>query len=901
MEMRSALRTAPLATRSSDRRTYLVTAAVCLAVLIAGMVVVADGTVPDAEASVFRAINGLPGWLYPVAWPLQQIGALLAGPVVVVVALVLHRWRLAIAAALVTVGKLVGERIVKALVSRERPGTSIGSDVISRGDVPLSGESFVSGHAVLVAALAGVITPYLSRTVARRAMGRGRRGDGGPRLRRRPQPARRRLRRRARHAPRGARQPGAARAHPRPSGRAVNLESPSHDIAHDVVSADPVSSAHVRDRRRRPTGAPPPLPRSLGWTGKAWGIGLLALSGTMAVVIAWDPSRRALERADATILRGFAAARTGWLSSAARAIDRVATGYVLGAVIVALLVATVAFRRWRHCFTFVGSFIAVVLACTLALEMFERPRPYDVTTIGRWFGYAAPSTRVAIASLTAVGIVYMLVVPGRPRGIAKWVAAASVALVVLARLLLGIDRLTDAVAGIVFGVAIPLMAFRFFTPTEVIPVTYGGGKTAHLDVSGRRGEAIRRAVEDQLGMTVLDVRHVGLAGSGGSTPLRLVVAGEPDTVLFGKLYAMSHVRSDRWYKAGRTILYGRLEDERSFQSVRRLVQYEDYLLRVMRDAGIPTAAPLGIVELTPEREYMLLTEMFDGAEEIGDAEVDDTLIDEGLMLVRKLWDAGLAHRDIKPANLLVSDGHLVLIDVAFAQVRPSPWRQAVDLANMMLVLAVRTDAERVYRRALAYFTPDEMAEAFAAARGVASPTQLRIGAQARRARPAGRDAGAGATPAPDLAPALGSPPDRDAPRCRAARDLRGPEPVRDVGPADRAHHRRAPHLWHRRHDGAARPGGPERPGCALRGRPAGGVERREVRAINGEARFWLDSDRAGKHAILVRSTAECDGVSGPEVDSDEPGWRRYDGQATEDQLCAPTSRRVGASRSSTSV
>lgn len=32
---------------------------------------------------------------------------------------------------------------------------------------------------------------------------------------------------------------------------------------------------------------------------------------------------------------------------------------------------------------------------------------------------------------------------------------------------------------------------------------------------------------------------------------------------------------------------------------------------------------------------------------------------------------------------------------------------------------------RVYRRALAYFTPDELAEAFAATRGVASPTQLR--------------------------------------------------------------------------------------------------------------------------------------------------------------------------------
>ena len=57
------------------------------------------------------------------------------------------------------------------------------------------------------------------------------------------------------------------------------------------------------------------------------------------------------------------------------------------------------------------------------------------------------------------------------------------------------------------------------------------------------------------------------------------------------------------------------------------------------------------------------------------------------MIVRRLWDAGLAHRDIKPANLLVRRRSVFLIDVAFMQVRPSPWRQAVDLANMMLVLA----------------------------------------------------------------------------------------------------------------------------------------------------------------------------------------------------------------------
>jgi len=222
---------------------------------------------------------------------------------------------------------------------------------------------------------------------------------------------------------------------------------------------------------------------------------------------------------------------------------------------------------------------------------------------------------------------------------------------------------------------------------------------------------------------VTKVEPFGLEGSGGSSPLRMTL--EDGTRVFGKIYSTGHVRADRWYKIGRTILYGALEDETPFQSVRRFVEYEDYTLRLLQDDGIPTPKPYGVVEITPEREYMIVMEFFAGAVELGDAEVNEAMIDDGLLLIRHLWDAGLAHRDVKPANFMVRDDHVLMIDVFFVQVRPSPWRQAVDLANMMLTLAVKSDAETVYQHALQYFTEDEIAEAFAATRGVASPTQLR--------------------------------------------------------------------------------------------------------------------------------------------------------------------------------
>ena len=259
----------------------------------------------------------------------------------------------------------------------------------------------------------------------------------------------------------------------------------------------------------------------------------------------------------------------------------------------------------------------------------------------------------------------------------------------------------------------------------MFPVTYSRGSSAHLDIGGQRGEAIKSAVSDQLGIEVLEMRHFGLEGSGGSTPILLTVAGDPDMHLFAKLYSTNHLRADRWYKVGRTILYGSLEDEVRFASVRRLVEYEDYMLLRFRDAEVPSAEPFGVVEITPEREYLIVTEFLRDAEEITTAEVDDSLIDDALLMIRQLWDSGLAHRDVKPANVLIKDREVRLIDVAFGTIRPSPWRQSVDLANMMIILALRTSPKQVYERALQFFAPEDIAEAFAATRSVTVPSQSR--------------------------------------------------------------------------------------------------------------------------------------------------------------------------------
>ena len=87
---------------------------------------------------------------------------------------------------------------------------------------------------------------------------------------------------------------------------------------------------------------------------------------------------------------------------------------------------------------------------------------------------------------------------------------------------------------------------------------------AHLRLDTPRKQRINDAVRDQLGVELVDLEPYRLQGSAGSTPCRLVLATTPPTLLFGKIHAMTHVRSDRWAKSARVLLYGRLEDEAAF-------------------------------------------------------------------------------------------------------------------------------------------------------------------------------------------------------------------------------------------------------------------------------------------------------------------------------------------------
>jgi undecaprenyl-diphosphatase len=149
-----------------------------LAVGVAGAVVLGASVagargpaIRPSEARVFHAVNSLPGWLLAVLWVPMQLGNLVVGMLAgLVVAWAVGSYAVAAGVVLAVVAKLAAETAIRRqmapyLSARQRPGTSEVGAVLRGGDVPSTGPSFPSGHVILVAAVAGVVTPTLPAAI----------------------------------------------------------------------------------------------------------------------------------------------------------------------------------------------------------------------------------------------------------------------------------------------------------------------------------------------------------------------------------------------------------------------------------------------------------------------------------------------------------------------------------------------------------------------------------------------------------------------------------------------------------------------------------------------------------------------------------------------------------------
>jgi membrane-associated phospholipid phosphatase len=112
------------------------------------------------ERAFFKAVNSWPDALYVAIWPFMQYGVFLTIPILVVVAVIARRYRLAGAMALAGFGVYFVAKWVKHEVERGRPAALL-DGVQERESFAMHSIGYPSGHIAVAAALTMVVTPYL--------------------------------------------------------------------------------------------------------------------------------------------------------------------------------------------------------------------------------------------------------------------------------------------------------------------------------------------------------------------------------------------------------------------------------------------------------------------------------------------------------------------------------------------------------------------------------------------------------------------------------------------------------------------------------------------------------------------------------------------------------------------
>lgn len=145
-------------TTAAARRHLLASVAGGTILVVTWITIASFETVPGFEEALFRMINDLPDWVERVGWPIMQLGALLAVPLIAIAAAAAFRSRrVAVEIMIAGASAWVAARVIKELAGRERPGGVL-TDIEMR---PLwEGLGFPSGHATVAAAIAAVLAVW---------------------------------------------------------------------------------------------------------------------------------------------------------------------------------------------------------------------------------------------------------------------------------------------------------------------------------------------------------------------------------------------------------------------------------------------------------------------------------------------------------------------------------------------------------------------------------------------------------------------------------------------------------------------------------------------------------------------------------------------------------------------
>lgn len=181
---------------------------------------------------------------------------------------------------------------------------------------------------------------------------------------------------------------------------------------------------------------------------------LLVPTGLLLLLVGWSVTAAAVQRIDDAVLDALVAVRVEPLVRLCEGLSFIGSAWVNWP----LRIVAVAALLWRRRLVQTAAFVLAIVSSELLigwLKMaFDRPRPVGalVATTGASF----PSGHAVAGAVTAVGLVIVLLPPGRSRWAWEVRAAAFATAMSLSRAYLGAHWLTDVLAGGLLGASLAI-------------------------------------------------------------------------------------------------------------------------------------------------------------------------------------------------------------------------------------------------------------------------------------------------------------------------------------------------------------------------------------------------------------------------------------------------------------
>jgi len=182
--------------------------------------------------------------------------------------------------------------------------------------------------------------------------------------------------------------------------------------------------------------------------------GLLVATAVVFVLVGWRVTRSAVQDVDEAFLSVMEAVRVApltWLCEALSVAGGVWVNWPLRVLAMVLLAVR---RRWLQLSAFVLAVASSEVLIGAVKQAYGRARPLEslVETSGASF----PSGHAVAGAVTAVGLVVVLLPPGKARWAWEFRAATFATVMSLSRTYLGAHWLSDVVAGGLLGTSIAI-------------------------------------------------------------------------------------------------------------------------------------------------------------------------------------------------------------------------------------------------------------------------------------------------------------------------------------------------------------------------------------------------------------------------------------------------------------